>query len=56
MDTIIIHMMMMMMIGIYLDTQIILYSYECGNEKKNEKRENKILGKIKNLDMIEVGV
>ena len=32
--------MMMMMIGIYLDTQIILYSLECENEK-NEKREKK---------------
>ena len=29
----------MMMIGIYLNTQIILYSSECENEKKNEKRD-----------------
>ena len=33
-------MMMMMMNGIYLDTQLILYSY-CVRTKKNEKRENK---------------
>ena len=29
-----------MMISIYVDTQIILYSCECENEK-NEKQENK---------------
>ena len=48
--------MMVMMIGIYLDTQIITYIVEgviTRKKKKNEK--TKIRGYTKNLDMIEVG-
>ena len=44
--------MMIMMIGIYLDTRIILYSRECENEKKNEKRENKNTGKTNNVGVV----
>ena len=48
---------MMMMIGICLETQIILYFWECVNDK-NEKRGYKIRCRIKtyNLDMTEVRV
>ena len=44
-----------MMIGIYLDNQLILY-FECVRTRKKTKNEKtKIRGKTKNLDMIEVG-
>ena len=46
---------MMLMIGIYLDTRII-YSRERENEKKTKNEKTKLRGKTQYLDMIEVGV